>query len=424
MHSVLAILRKDLRRLRPQILVFWVLLLLSVAIEPWTSYWRDSGPGAGLAAMLAACYLVAAVIHQEPLTGDTEYWLTRPISRSKLLGEKAIFIALSVLLPGAIAQIVSLLMLGISPYAFAGALLLRQCYFLAAIIVPIAALAVVTRTLVQFMLGVFSAVALFLLLHLAFGDFIFRGWNLPQAAWYFALAAGTGVVIAIQYSQRATALGRIIICAITIVCYFAARAEADDSVHATVRMTYERPVGDPPRYPSLADHYSIPIRIEGLPQNAEAVAGPAYLNAGLGELRHFRGGRGSLILPLDASPHVRGSVEMTLFVRVLATSIPSERQTLHVPGIGVCTRYWELVCLTPAPHAGVALSTDTGLVWIVPPGTEGITPNFLSPFQPVERYTGKIKEGSAGLVVVRTLTSLRAEFDFPNLPLAGYRVAE
>ena len=87
MREILHIFRKDTRRLRYEIAVVLALVALFAWTEPRTSSAWDENTRrinvlSGMLKLLlplAWWYLIVAVIHQEALAGDRQYWLTRPI---------------------------------------------------------------------------------------------------------------------------------------------------------------------------------------------------------------------------------------------------------------------------------------------------------------------------------------------------------
>ena len=83
MKLILHILRKDARRLWLPVLASLALLGVLAHEDRWRS---DFSPGQvegwlNLVLPLAWAVIVALVIHEEALTGDREFWLTRPYGR-------------------------------------------------------------------------------------------------------------------------------------------------------------------------------------------------------------------------------------------------------------------------------------------------------------------------------------------------------
>jgi hypothetical protein len=112
MKQILHIFAKDCRHFWPEILISVALVGALVWIYPST-WLSKSGlyavaGGAFLPSMLEAgvlavlltvlvpvswWLLIARVIHAEALVGDRQFWVTRPYEWKKLLGAKALFLA-------------------------------------------------------------------------------------------------------------------------------------------------------------------------------------------------------------------------------------------------------------------------------------------------------------------------------------------
>ena len=171
-------------------------------------------------------YLIAVVIHQEVLPGHQQYWLTRPYSWKSLLAAKALFIVSFINLPKLLADFVILEGQGFQAASYWTSFIASQLLFTAVWLLPYAALAAVTRNLRQFFLAVLIGWIL-LTLPSFFLDsssyLLFRGiWF--GAAWmqHFVIIAivltASLVILLWQYSQRRTAMSRLIaICALILV---------------------------------------------------------------------------------------------------------------------------------------------------------------------------------------------------------------
>jgi hypothetical protein len=172
-RQALWILRKDIRHLWPRAAVFVALAVAYAngdAATPRQS--RLEGPGMlGFALWLAAAFVVVSVIHDDRLVGDRQFWLTRPYSWKSLALAKLLFVLVFVSLPVLLAQIAELVANGLSPAEYAPQLLWRQCTLAAWTIFPCAALAAVTRNLVQVIVTGLALEAAFLLV-------LFESFNL------------------------------------------------------------------------------------------------------------------------------------------------------------------------------------------------------------------------------------------------------
>ena len=95
--------------------------------------------------------LTARVVHDEPLIGDRQFWLTRPYEWKKLLAAKALFLACWVGLSYLVAQTVVLIQAGFSPREHFAALLGKVLFDLAIFFLPMFVLAAVTSNFVRMM---------------------------------------------------------------------------------------------------------------------------------------------------------------------------------------------------------------------------------------------------------------------------------
>ncbi|MDE2665842.1 MAG: hypothetical protein OXI69_06805 [Acidobacteriota bacterium] len=120
------LIANDFRYLRPYLSVWWALLILQAVLMG--SYaqlfsgermWLFSPSFLGLlVAILKLCLLtliVSEAVRKDATTGTTAFWLSRPISKGRLLASKSLFLALVVLLPDLLVQVVLLLVRGVAP---------------------------------------------------------------------------------------------------------------------------------------------------------------------------------------------------------------------------------------------------------------------------------------------------------------------
>jgi hypothetical protein len=201
--------------------------------------WATFGPTAGLwtsrnivglPTLLAWWYLIAAVIHEEALPGNRQYWLTRPFSRRDLLAAKAIFILVFICLPDFCTEVAVLLLRGKSPLGYLPDILVSQLFGLAKVILPAAALASITGGLVEFAwIGLAALAGPYLILMAPAERF------LPQSEidwggldWFRATAvaalllAASAAILLLQYGRRQSWLSRGILVATVLVGTFLA----------------------------------------------------------------------------------------------------------------------------------------------------------------------------------------------------------
>ncbi|MGD0868578.1 MAG: hypothetical protein ABSB88_03420 [Bryobacteraceae bacterium] len=298
MRQTLRILRKDVRHLWPRIAVVVFLAAVYAYIEaifPRNPMLMFAEGGCGLLLMLAAWFVVVSVIHEDRLTGNNQFWITRPYSWRSLLLAKALFILLFLNLPVLLAQIAGLAGAGLSPAHYLPKLLWRQLGFAAMSLAPVAALAAVTANLVQFamtFLAIFAGLyALFLGMAVTVGtDALAWGSAGPVVvACQSAITSLFGVSICVlQYSRRATTAARwLVACGVvapwifaTLVPWgaaFAVLAKRSPAVDPTaVRLSLD-PARDRNAWPGgsvVRPHQdvvgiSLPIHVTGIPAGME-----------------------------------------------------------------------------------------------------------------------------------------------------------
>jgi hypothetical protein len=98
--------------------------------------------------------LIVRVVHEEPLVGDRQFWVTRPYDWKKLLTAKALFLVFFFNLPLFIVQMVLLSKAGFRPTGYLTGLLYVQLLWILTLILPLITLATITSTLVQAILVV------------------------------------------------------------------------------------------------------------------------------------------------------------------------------------------------------------------------------------------------------------------------------
>jgi hypothetical protein len=212
MREVLLIFRKDLRHLWPRIVP---LLVVSVLLG-WTECQVLRNPVVGLLRsvwLLAVAYLAASVIHEEPLPGHQQYWLTRPYSRRQLLLAKGLFLMLFAGLPELAMEAASMSLNGVSPLVHIPLLLSTTLIFAGGASLVAAALASVTENLVQLLWGFLPASGLVIL------GFVLSAnadsWQnlewIRTSALGIVLFAAAITVLFLQYSLRKTALSRCLL---------------------------------------------------------------------------------------------------------------------------------------------------------------------------------------------------------------------
>ena len=154
MKQSLHIFRKDLLRLRLPALIFTALVLAFVVMDVnyvpgFESYTEVPRAALEVLMTLVAWWLVAAAVHEEPLGGDREFWLTRPYGRGSLLLAKAMVLGVTISLPLLFADCAIVGLQGLPLFSNAGGLALRAVATAIWLILPALAIASLTRDLAQ-----------------------------------------------------------------------------------------------------------------------------------------------------------------------------------------------------------------------------------------------------------------------------------
>jgi len=486
MHKILPILRKDLRHLWPHALVFWPLMYIAV-YSPQTQGFGTGSMLLGVipvAAILACWNLIVALIHQETLVGDRQYWLTRPIAWRDLLAAKALGVLLLVNLPLLLCQAAVFAQNGVSPVQFFSALLWKQAFFTACLVLPGVALACLTRNLPQAALVSLGVLAVGTLLAAVLTYNIFQpyfglGWiGITFAG--LVLMAGASVLVWIQYSRRRSGLARLLFAATLVVGLLGARLFPNSLALAIQNGFSPRKLNDsqlaisldPGRKCPIILHgaapgdvvLEIPVRVSDLPDDSVLLtrsvtfrvlhAGNAieFGSAPFHDVHDVFGGRGWLRLYIPAAKYaalpkdpveIAGLVDLEWFAHT-ATVTPRDLSEVwqgacRVTGID---QHHGLVCATPQPHASITLLERREWLQFRPTATgmepyhnystypDPLVPEFatLAPFPYNPGFEALQKfEREPGLTVSTSVAIVRKpaayverRFDFRNVRLADF----
>ncbi len=158
-QQALHIFRKDARHLRWELIAAFVLMILLVitGAQSWEAIQERGGPDynseSPLSLLLAISWslLIARAIQTEALPGDRHFWLTRPYNRAALVLSKALFIIAFINLPFLLAQAAIVWLDGLPLLSNLGGLLWNQLLITVILLLPMAAIAALTRNLAQFL---------------------------------------------------------------------------------------------------------------------------------------------------------------------------------------------------------------------------------------------------------------------------------
>jgi hypothetical protein len=223
MRHALRIFRKDVRHLWPRIatvLAVELLVGLGSFVFPGLAKGRTL---LGLFQTLACWYLIAAVIHEEAVPGNRQYWLTRPFSWRDLLAAKLIFILVFLCLPVFAGDVTILVLRGRSPLAYLPELLVSQLFFLAKVALPAAALASIAASLVELVwipvaayVGIAVIVLPLSLLAQTGTDWGGLDWFRTTVVAALLLAASASILL-VQYARRRTWVSKGILMASLLI---------------------------------------------------------------------------------------------------------------------------------------------------------------------------------------------------------------
>jgi hypothetical protein len=474
MTRILHIFRKDLRHLWPQAMASLVLMALAAILDPTYANRGQSSAYSLLVsfALPLACWnLIIAAIHEEKLPGDRQYWLTRPYSRKELLAAKALFVAAFLNLPLFVWHVAAFAAVGVPLGEHLPALLWRQLFFSAFYILPVAALAAITRSLGQVILTApLVVLPTTFLVPLLFGRFRIN-WQSMEGMLTVAIAAivsvGGAAILVLQYSRRATKLSRTVAGAVAVAIVAVAvaggrlsggaRPRPEDSA---IRISLDRQDG---RHSTVLANgrrefvtLDIPVRVEGVPTGVDLIQNRMTMwmegsgkrtwrpNGRLeGEFRDVSSGTAWLTLFVErgafewlgAHPaNVRGSAGFIAFGHSRVLPLSQGRRVV-VPRVGVCTDtrdqggYISLVCYTPGPRASVTIGTTRNrLNWIIPQGFVETSIPTSSEFQPLMKFRSLLSYrtweeiGVTQLMTADPLPPIRVSFELPGVDLSEYVV--
>ena len=231
MKEVLHIFRKDVRAARLQIVlgVVWITLFAYLDAEDTMTPSTYQTPLHQWSVLLTIFLpvvwwlLIAAGIFQEVIPGDTQFWLTRPYSRRRLIAAKLLFIAVFVN-SALLLSDVFIMSFEAVPFTV-GDLLQRQIGITVLAILPALALASVSRGLGQFVL-----IALLMVVGYVLESILISSWlhnpisiqvneDSPQEDYtqLFLMALIFAGFLWWQYRRRMATLGRSIFAALILV---------------------------------------------------------------------------------------------------------------------------------------------------------------------------------------------------------------
>lgn len=338
----------------------WTLVLILLPLAWWT--------------------LIARVIHDEVLPGDSQFWITRPYSWKSLLGAKALFILAFISLPMLLADGVIVRAYGLHPLgAELPGLLWGQVLLAIVFVLPIAALSALTTGLVQLIFAILTPCVIALGLAIVAPEVVLGGFfgALDWVKTYYLfliISVAASAILVWQYSARRTAAARslavaagiLAVLGMTLIPWSAAfriqswlskqnvdqpmaHVDFDSGNKWLTRAVIE--TGDRVRV-------EFPLNITGLPpgMSAKPEGFSVQLQAPDGTISYTdqlplryasnMGQKFSLQVTVDAEFYrkvkdepmkVRGSLYLTLFGKRQSARVPVGDRSVPVPRVGVCS---------------------------------------------------------------------------------------
>jgi hypothetical protein len=306
MQTAMRLCIKDLQHRWPYILalelliVFRAVLDILLPIQPMQIFQCLNISGVLMWPLIIL--LTALVVQSDPLVGDRQFWLTRPITWRSLLAGKIMFLFCTINLPVLILQSAALIANNLSPFDHLSTLCRKQL-LLALILLIVVSLASVARSLAQLIV---AAIGIYALNSVLMGLMLFPlilafsnsapNWGSAENVRIFFCAVPLILTILfliwLQYSKRkASRLMAIMLFSFSLIAFslvpmdlwrplalFRARmtglfrSQSPVAIELRNEPSY-RYKGVWPKYESLEDTAGIalPVRITGIPKGQELI---------------------------------------------------------------------------------------------------------------------------------------------------------
>jgi hypothetical protein len=324
---------------------------------------------------LAWWYLIAALVHEEAIPGDRQFWITRPYWWNSLLAAKVIFILAFVNLPVLIADCFILTAQGFSVGGHWTGALWRQIPFTFWVLLPPLALGSLTRNLGQVIVAILLVVLRMVVNSIPFhselpGGNTAIGW-IQATVDTIVLVAVLSAVVLIQYRSRRTWLARSLFAAFVIFpglsfplrwqLGWQARVKPPIVETSAIRIVFDPMRGRQmplTRTRGLTQvNVALPVAVSGSPDGVELVSGEAKVNVGGKDFlegarleRDKKGYWATIVLPADVFASLRNE-PVTIRITPIVTAVrhtefrvPLETGPVQVPFVGICESW------RPAPQ--------------------------------------------------------------------------
>lgn len=219
------ILRKDLRLLWPLAALVAAIHVLAAALEVWLGRFLEPRQILSLArvlpilSFLGIVVLAVVLVQQDPLPGDRQDWLVRPIRRRDMVAGKLLFMLLMVIAPLLLADFAQGMADGFPLAVALGAAASRSAWVFCFLALPGLALGAATRDLTQALALAFGIMvvwigAQFVLVMVLGAHASFAGLGatwMVATAWVAVAVLATATVLSLQYLGRKTVPSRVVI---------------------------------------------------------------------------------------------------------------------------------------------------------------------------------------------------------------------
>ena len=319
MRQTWHIFLKDARRLRYEIIV----MLALTAVYAWSQGHWSAFPSMRnfrlmqVASMLrmyllpiAWWFLASMAVYGEPLSGNRQFWITRPYRWASLLGAKFLFIVVFVSFPLLLANCIVLLLEGLRPWENPVGLLWHELALFAVFVLPMIAVACITANFGQAILAALAAMVPIVVFGRFFGTFlsgigesVMSGYSVigggPDTrmdAWlplaFLFVTSGALVIMLLQYRTRRTGISRMILALTVVLVLCGGKFLPENTTFALQSPLFKSglntssitPVFSPESTPSAISspasrnaaqddfiHIRLPVRFDGVPSGTTAV---------------------------------------------------------------------------------------------------------------------------------------------------------
>ena len=164
--------------------------------------------------------MISPLIHEEKLVGDRQFWITRPYEWKKLLAAKVLFLIVFLYIPLLLAQCVMLAEAGFSPFSSFRGLLYDSLLLTCVLVLPLVALATVTRNFARMTLAVLGGVVCLIAIVLLLATYAppdrialpHQGEIIFYLAFFLCLA-----VVIVQYSRRSARVSWVLLALLVVL---------------------------------------------------------------------------------------------------------------------------------------------------------------------------------------------------------------